>query len=1037
MRMNNNRNNHNDPLDSIRKLEEIRKEIEEKEKELQRFLDSQKEEAELTKKQETFKEKNTDYLKNISVKTISELEEEVKEIKVIDDNTKETNKLDETINKHNKDEIDDIREDYNKLLNEIENEKEREELNNKSNDIKEDKKDDSTIVKKEKEILNNITDKSKSFFDNIKHKTTKLIKSIKSNKLIEKLEDKEKEYKDLERASDTKKEKTISKVVLVVASVFVVCCLFGFGFFIYLLQGKPEFDVNQLKSDNSTIIYDANGNEIIELGLYLRENVEYEDIPTSLVDAFCSVEDNRYFTHIGFDIPRFTRVLLKGLTSGGFSQGGSTITMQLIKNSYFQVDNDTESTMAARSGFEGLSRKAQEIVLAIQANSALSKEEIITLFLNKINFGNNIRGVQKAAQYYFGKDVSEINLAESAFLAGIINGPNSYNPYNELYKSSTGEATVSNEVEYLQNAQNRKDEVLATMLRNGYITKTECELAQSIKIEDMLSGVSDKFKNYRQYYQSYIDAVIDEVIDVTGKDPYTTSMSIYTNMDAHMQEYVYNIQNQNIEGLQYTSPNEQSAIVLLNNQDGSVIALGGGTNQNEARQFNRATSAYIQPGSSIKTVLEYALAFNELGWATSHTICDKPIYLYNSDILIVNAGGQEFTGDMLITEAIARSLNSPAIQALEQVIEKKDEQFVVDYMNAIGFKVDKEDFDLQFAIGGNRLTCTPLQLAGAHAMLMNLGKYVKPHTINKIVYTNGKTPDYVADTEGTQVISPGAAWLTAYCEQYNVEGEFYNLMQNLRSDYPVFAKTGTTDWGTSGLDYGIPTGSIKDAWLVAQTNKYTMSIWLGFDKLEKGSYFTVSEDLYNLKGKIGRALLDELEEHFDYNPGEYEMPDDVVEITHVKGAYPYAEGGEYEKVTGFVTKANSELVDVYTIEKEEKIGALAGMQATRRPEGALDVYWAGFGSYSDGKQDISAVSANGKVTAAVGRCYFQRYNYINPETFYGEIRVGGAPVSSFSSNNPSYRHYYDAAWGDSADVCGWTSSDPEVKCAPIDPTIVE
>jgi len=928
-------------------------------------------------------------------------------------------------NKNIQTKLEEIRAEIAKTEREI-----QELLNKKTEEVKE-----SKIIEEVKEKSNDLFEttklKTSEFVETTKATTTKLTKGINDNKYVGYLKRKYENWKNITRPESTKKEKTIAKIVWVFTSLFIIGVICASIFFIYLLQGKPEFDVNRLKSDNSTIIYDDAGNEIIELGLYLRENVEYNEIPTCLVDAFLSIEDNRYFTHIGFDIPRFTRVAIKGLNTGDFSQGGSTITMQLIKNSYFQVDNDTASTMAARKGFEGVSRKAQEIVLAIETNSALSKKEVLTLFLNKINFGNNIRGVQKASQYYFGKNVSELNLAESAFLAGIINGPNSYNPYNELYKKTTGQASISNDVEYLKNAQTRKDEVLAAMERNGYITKEECELAQAVKIEDLLSGISDKFQNYRQYYQSYIDAVIDEAMKVTGKDPYSTPMSIYTNMDAHMQEFVYNIQNQNIEGLKYTSENEQSAIVLMNNQNGSIIALGGGTNQNEARQFNRATSAYIQPGSSIKTVLEYALAFDQLGWATSHTVCDKPLYLYGSDILIVNAGGQGYTGDMLVTEAIARSLNTPAIQALEEVIKKKGEDYVIDYMNKIGFKVDKQDFDLQFAIGGNKMTCTPVQLAGAHAMLMNYGKYIEPHTIKRIEFGDG-TDTYVADTEGTQIISPGAAWLTAYCEQYNVEGPYYNYMQKLKSDYPVFAKTGTTDWGSSGRSVGIPWGAIKDCWLVAQTNKYTMSIWLGFDKMEKGAYFTASEDATNLKGKIGRALLDELEDHFLYNPGEYKMPDDVVEIKHVKGAWPYAEGGGYETVKGYVTKANSKLVDVSTLKRKEKIGKFAGMKATRKEDGQVTIYWAGFGSYGDGTQDISAVSNSGKVTPAVGRCYFQRYNYVNPERFYVDVKVNGNVVDHFESDTPTYHTYNGTSWNETTEVCGWTSSDSNVKCANIE-----
>ena len=405
-----------------------------------------------------------------------------------------------------------------------------------------------------------------------------------------------------------------------------------------LLDGKPEFDENELKSPNSSVIYDANGNKVIELGTYLRENIDYEEMPTCLVDAFLAIEDSRFFEHFGFDIPRFTMAIIANLKNGDFGQGGSTMTMQLIKNSYFQVDANEESTMADRQGLSGVARKMQEIVLAIEAEQQVSKEELFALFVNKINFGNNIRGVEKAAEYYFGKNCSELNLSESAFLAGLINSPNSYNPYNNLYKSE------DNTSDYLAKGTNRRNEVLDLMVYHGYITKEEADLAKAIKLEDLLVGIHSSFSAESLYYQSYIDAVIDEAINTTGKDPYITSMQIYSNMDPYMQKLSYDIQNGNTS-IKFPNDECQNAIVVMNNQTGAIIALGGGRGQSGSRMFNRATSAYLQPGSAIKPVFEYALAIEELGWSTSYTVTDRPIYLYGSKVLIANAGGQGYTGD--------------------------------------------------------------------------------------------------------------------------------------------------------------------------------------------------------------------------------------------------------------------------------------------------------------------------------------------------------------------------------------------------------
>ena len=806
----------------------------------------------------------------------------------------------------------------------------------------------------------------------------------------------------------------------------IAACVFALLMSKDMLKDKPELDIAKLQSPDSTTIYDSEGNIIIELGLYLRENIEYDEMPTSLIDAFLAIEDSRFYSHFGFDIPRFTQAAITNIKSGDFSQGGSTITMQLIKNSYFQVDAGSDSTIADREGSSGIKRKLQEIVLAIELNQCESKEEVFALFLNKVNFGNKIRGVEKASQYYFGKSARDLSLPESAFLAGIINSPNNFNPYNDLSKNLGVNQYLDPDMEYLENAQTRKNQVLDLMVLHGYITEEEATLAKTVRMEDLLSGLSEKWSEKSEYYQSYIDAVIEEATKKTGLDPYTTSMKIYSNMDQHMQRFVYDIQNGNTD-IYFRKPESQNAIVLMNNQNGALIALGGGRDQTEARMFNRATSAYIQPGSTIKPVLEYALAFEWLGWATSYTITDRPIYLYNGHNLVVNANGQPYYGDMLVTEAIARSLNTPAVQALMAVVKERSEEEVVDYMKQIGFDVEYEDFDLQFAIGGNRLVVTPVQLAGAHGMLINKGKYVEPHTINYIEFADGSK--YIADTEGKQVLSPGAAYLAAYCEEYNVSGPFYNYMQILRSDYPVFAKTGTTDWGKAGLSYGIPQGAAKDAWLVCQTSNYTVTIWIGFDQVGEGHYFTLTDDRLNTKGQIGRMMLDELYDYYQHEPVMVERPDDIVEITHIKGVYPYCYPTAGTPVTGLIKEEFAVLTDLSKVPREEKKGVLAGMGVSFGDGDDLNIVWQGFGGGGGGDTvDISATNIYGETTHATGRSYFNRYIFINPSTYYADIYVNGNLHHSISSGSPTYTASVHVDSGSTVTVCGYTSSSSEQKC---------
>ena len=822
-----------------------------------------------------------------------------------------------------------------------------------------------------------------------------------------------------------KRFRILNTIITILVTIELIIGTIGLGYTFKLLDNKPKFDKNVLASQDSTVIYDSEGNPVIELGLYLRENIEYDELPTSLIDAFVAVEDSRYFHHFGFDIPRFMQAALINIRTKNFSQGGSTITMQLIKNSYFQIDAGSDSTLADRDGVSGIKRKAQEIALAIEANASMSKKEIFALFLNKINFGNNIRGVQKAAQYYFGKDSKDLTLPESAFLAGIINSPNSYNPYNDLYKNS-GNIYLNPKFNYLENATSRRNETLSLMLLHGYITQEEYDLAKSVKMENLLSGVSSTFGETRSYYQSYIDAVIEEVHETTGKDPYTTSMKIYTNMDSHMQKYVTDIQNSETE-IKFRHADAQSAIVVLNNQTGELIALSGGRNQTEARMFNRAVDSKIQPGSTIKPIFEYALAFEKLGWATSYTITDQPIYLYNGKNLIRNAGGQSYYGDMLITEAIARSLNTPAVQTLMKVVEETSEEECIDYLKAIGFDVDYEDFDLQFAIGGNRLTVSPVQLAAAHAILMNKGNYIAPHTINHIEFADGTK--YEAPTTGKSVLSEGAAYLTAYCEEYNVSGPFFNYMQILKSKYPVYAKTGTTDWGSSGTSVGIPKGAAKDSWLVCQTSNYTITIWMGFDKMAKGTYFTVADDNANIKGRIGKKLLDELNNHFDYNPHYIERPEDVVEIKHIRGVYPYAYPTSGTPVTGLIKKEFYSLTNIADIPKETKVGVFCGMEANFNDDGTIGLSWLGFGKAGEGMKDISASNIFGDTTYAVGRSYYDMTNYIYPSTFYADVFVNGSHVTSVSTDTPYYTVSVDASSGDTVTVCGYTSDNSQQNCS--------
>ena len=427
-----------------------------------------------------------------------------------------------------------------------------------------------------------------------------------------------------------------------------------------LLKGTPEFKLDDFTNFQSTIVLDANGNKLADVGQTLRENVVYNQIPESMIDAFLAVEDSRFFSHNGFDIPRFTKSIIETVLHGSM-QGGSTFTMQLVKLTYFVDDQ------AGTSKTKNIQYKVQQIALAMELEKNSSKEEIFTMYLNKMNFGGvgNIRGVQKASLQYYGKNVWELNLAESAMLAGVINSPYTFDPHN-----------------YLDKATKRRNTVLDLMVYHGYITQEECDLAKSIKVEDLLID-SKSTLNSNYTYQAYIDAALKEAREVTGLDPMNVSMEIHTNMNPTVQAQLESIQA-GTAGIDFPDDLYELGSIVINNQTGEIVGIMGGRNwaSGGSMLLDHATEQFKQPGSAIKPVLDYALAFEDLGWATSHTVVDKPVTYGNWTF---NNFDNTNWGVVDLSKAVGLSLNTVAINALQAVIDKSGVQRVTNYLTSLGF----------------------------------------------------------------------------------------------------------------------------------------------------------------------------------------------------------------------------------------------------------------------------------------------------------------------------------------------------------------
>ncbi len=675
------------------------------------------------------------------------------------------------------------------------------------------------------------------------------------------------------------------------------------------LKGTPDLDVNDFLTQESTLIFDAEGNQIADIGTQLRENITYDEIPEALVDAFLAIEDSRYWTHNGFDIPRFTKAVIETFTNHNM-QGGSTFTMQLVKMTYFM--NDESGTSRTKD----VEYKVQQIALAIELEKQTTKKEIFEMYMNKLNFGGigNIRGIQKACQQYFGKNVWEIGISEAALMAGIVNSPYYYDPHW-----------------YLENATYRRNEVLYQMWNHGYINDEEYMLAESVKVEDLLVdpyGEEEDGNGYR--YQAYIDEVVKEAERVTGQDPLTVSMEIYTAMDPYVQTEIENIQAGET-WIQFFDDYVENAIISENNQTGEIVGIGGGRNyaRGGSMLLNHATDQFNQPGSTVKPILDYLLAFEYLGWATDHVVTDQPV-AYGSHVF-TNAGTNVYRGHLKIDAAVGWSLNTPAIQALQDVIAAIGSDKVCDYLESIGLSHFNRDlFDIQYAIGAGTMLISAKELMAAHAVNMNGGYYIEPHTIKRIVYRSGLQDPLEPQYTPRQVVSSQAAYLMSTILERNVSYNWGNYMQLLQRGYPVYAKTGTTDYGDAGEPYGIPYGASKESWMVCETSQYTTAVWLGYEKpLPVEECHTWIEDWkgqQNLTGNINSYMLDVLNRN--EAPGWVPRPEGISDITHILATFPYAapiEGMPAEYITTGMVK--SEYAKLAAPESRAALQSLATFSA--------------------------------------------------------------------------------------------------------------
>ena len=593
------------------------------------------------------------------------------------------------------------------------------------------------------------------------------------------------------------RKKKIKKIIITVIIIVIIILAIILGISAY---NWKQITTDMFTNENSVVI-DSDGNVIAELGSERKKiKVENEDMPENLKDAYVSIEDERYYRHHGVDIRRTGSAIINYVIHfGNSSFGGSTITQQLVKN----LTGDNSSS---------ISRKVKEWWKAYLLECYFSKEEILDMYLNVIYVGPNIYGVGAGSQYYFSKDIQELTLAECAFLAGINNSPNSYNPFDE-------------ETDNTEKIANRTITVLDKMLELEYITQEEHDTAVS-EVNNGLRFRQGTVEASDGIYSYHTDALITEITqDIADKKNitedfatnylYLGGLTINSTQNTNIQdetETEFNKRQYHIASREGGDP-AQAAMVIIDHQTGQVVSCVGGLGEKDtARGLNRATQSMRQTGSSIKPLAVLAPGIDKKKF-TAATIYADVETTFEGDYSPVNYDG--YLGEITVRRAVESSQNIPFVEMMEEIGVETS----ISYLKDMGItSLTEKDESLSLALGGLDKGITPLEMAAAYATIANDGVYIEPTFYTEITNQSGKTI-VKANPESHRVFSRQVAYILKEILTQPVTGSNGTATYCSISGMDVAAKTGTTDEN-------------YDRWLCGFTPYYTAATWFGYDQNE-------------------------------------------------------------------------------------------------------------------------------------------------------------------------------------------------------------
>lgn len=705
--------------------------------------------------------------------------------------------------------------------------------------------------------------------------------------------------KVIKGTNNTSKRK-VSKKKKMILNILIICVI-AFAslmavFFAYIIVKAPKFDPNNLKFTQMSELYDTEGNIITKMGNENRTEISYDDLPEVLIDAIIATEDSKFFQHNGFDLARFMKASMYQLV-GKNGGGASTLTMQIAKNNY----TSTES-----KGFEGITRKFTDIYLSIfKIERKYTKKEILEFYVNDSYLGNGAYGVEQASLNYFGKSVSELNLAEASFIAGLFQSPTYYNPYN-----------------YPERAEGRRKTVLYLMQRHGYITEEEKEIAENSPITSYIKKTQTS-GTYSEY-QGYIDTVVEELENEYDLNPYTTPLKIYTAMNKSKQDFVNKVMNG--EAWKWENENAQAGVVMTDSSSGEVLAVGAGRNKNSERSYNFATMTNKQIGSTAKPIFDYGPAVEYLGWGTVNYIDDTPT-TYSDGTKISNSDGG-YKGRLPLYQALGLSRNVTALKTFQQVSKEAGNDKILKFASSLGItpEVDKngkihEAHSIGSFTGSTKKgesRNSPMTMAGAYQAFSNGGYYIKPHTIKKFVY---KDTDEVVETKSakTRVMNDSTAYIINYSLNWSATEGLAKSAAGI-SGVQTAAKTGTSNFDEATRKrYHLSNKAVNDLWVCGYTPKQTITFWYGYADIRKGHSTTSS---WSTRDKFYRNLAENL---FDKDGSSFARPSSIEEISVIRNSIPLKKA-LYGGVVGYFRKGTGP--DETGTEQAEQLPSVSGVTSS-------------------------------------------------------------------------------------------------------------